>query len=798
MMDDPLLDEAASIADRRPATSDSESDGLRLIDQLVRVFGAHADDSPSPEAPFLFTWGTLEVKRPLASGAFGEVFAAWDPTLRREVALKLRTPEVGALRWLDEARNVARVRHPHVLTVYGADVLEGRAGIWTELIAGKTLEQELETNGPFSSNETLRIGRDIASALAAVHAAGLVHGDVKTDNIMLEDGDSPRRAVLVDFGTADEMLEDGHVPPYLVGTPLTMAPEVLDGRPATGSSDVYGLGVTLFRLLTGRYPVQAETLEGLREAHAGGTRAALRSIAPNVSPRLARVIERALEPTPAKRWPSAKAFRAAIEDVADPTRRIRARAAAIGAGVAALAAVIVLVVLASRPGSGPISRSSLSRPTIPNLFHESWRRPGEAGANGGLAYRAAVLDANGDGFDDLVAAEARWKRSAPLQLGRVLVFPGSKNGLSRDSTATMSAVDAGSVMGTNLASAGDVDADGFEDLLVTQEILPDLIGRVELHAGSPHGPRTEASWSVLGSTRDSGLGRSMTAAGDVNGDGFGDVIVGELRAAEPLVEEGVVRLYFGSKAGLSQQPVWVTRGGQERMELGSLMSAVGDVNGDGHDDVLVGAQFFDGAAGVECGLARLYYGDDKGASTAPAWSQEGAGTDFLFGCFTGGAGDVNGDGFDDMLISERQYSDDGRPERGRVLIFHGAHNGPSTAPDWEVRGPVAYAHLGFCAIGMGDIDGDGFDDVAVGAEQYTQGAQKHLGLVEVYRGGRTGCERRAAWRIVGNRDDAHLGTFVSPGDFNGDGVPDFVATAPMWGDAVPERGLLLAFLGRRR
>jgi len=249
-MDDPLLDEAASVADRRPSPSSSDSDGLRLIDQIVRVFGAHADDAPEAGAAALFTWGVLEVKQQIASGSFGEVFAAWDATLRRTVALKLRSPEVGALRWMDEARNVARVRHPHVLTVYGADVLEGRAGIWTELIAGRTLEQELQSNGPFSSDETLRIGRDIASALAAVHAAGLVHGDVKTDNIMLEDGDAPRRAVLVDFGTADEMVVDGGVPAYLVGTPLTMAPEVLEGQAAAGSADVYGLGVTMYRLLT--------------------------------------------------------------------------------------------------------------------------------------------------------------------------------------------------------------------------------------------------------------------------------------------------------------------------------------------------------------------------------------------------------------------------------------------------------------------------------------------------------------------------------------------------------------------
>src|SRR5262249_50243943 len=126
---DPLVDEAAAVADRRPAAATS-SEGLRLLDRLLRLFGTNEGDEPS--APSLFAWGSLEVRRKLGEGSFGEVFAAWDATLHREVALKLRSPEVGSLRWLDEARNLARIRHPHVLSVYGADVVEGRAGIWTE------------------------------------------------------------------------------------------------------------------------------------------------------------------------------------------------------------------------------------------------------------------------------------------------------------------------------------------------------------------------------------------------------------------------------------------------------------------------------------------------------------------------------------------------------------------------------------------------------------------------------------------------------------------------------------------
>ncbi|HET6462438.1 MAG TPA: hypothetical protein VFH33_01455, partial [Candidatus Krumholzibacteria bacterium] len=114
MADERLIEEAAAISDRRPAATSSSSEGIRLLDRLARLFGT-SSSKQEPASASLFVWGTLEVRRLLGAGSFGEVYEAWDPTLHREVALKLRSPETGALRWLDEARNLARVRHPNVL-----------------------------------------------------------------------------------------------------------------------------------------------------------------------------------------------------------------------------------------------------------------------------------------------------------------------------------------------------------------------------------------------------------------------------------------------------------------------------------------------------------------------------------------------------------------------------------------------------------------------------------------------------------------------------------------------------------
>ncbi len=798
MADEPHLDDASAIADRRPLPTTSESDGIRLLDRLARLFGADREVEKDSDTS-LFLWGPLEVRRSLGAGSFGEVYAAWDPTLRREVALKLRSPEVGALRWLDEARNLARIRHTNVLTVHGADVLDGRAGIWTERIDGRTLEDELIASGPFAESEVARIGSDIASALAAVHDAGLLHGDVKTSNIMLESGEAPRRAVLVDFGSADTTAAEGEIPAYVMGTPLTMAPEVLEGKPASASSDVYGLGATLFRLLTGRYPFEADSLDELRKAHASRESFRVRAVAPHVSVRLARALERALEVDPARRWPNALALRRALDDVADPTRRIRTRAAAIGAAAAALTAIAVVAFLIARPGPSPIARATLSTPRVPNLLAPSWQHAADRSRQG-WGWVAAVLDLDGDGFDDVVGGEPEWVDEDGAKRGRLHVYRGGPNGVSAQSSAIRVGDTGRSRIGAPLASAGDVNGDGFDDLLVVDLTTPfsDALARARLFLGGPGASLNESTWSKTGQSQQSGLGNSMTSAGDVNHDGFGDVLIAEYGARDSLDREGLVYLYTGSPAGLSEQPAWTGRGSQALAELGgTTMRRAGDVNGDGFDDILVSAAYWD-ASSVDCGQIRLYSGNASGASEEPVWAFEGANANAYMGHCVAGAFDVNHDGYADIIAGEPKYNDEKRPERGRAVIFYGGRDGPSTTPDWQVRGAAAYMHFGYTVCGLRDIDGDGFDEVVVGSSQYSDGKSTHLGAAEVFRGGPGGCETTPSWRVVGDRNDAHLGQLIWCGDMNGDHITDLLVGAPMWGDSIPERGLLVTYLGQRQ
>ena len=194
------------------------------------------------------------------------MWRAWDPSLRREVAVKFlrdRAAPASAARetaLLDEARALARIRHPGVAAVYGVAEFDGRAGLWMEYLRGASLASVLEA-GPMPWRDAARVGRELCSALEALEHAGLVHRDIKPANVVIEaDG----RAVLADFGLGmRRRLLDPSEQPSGWGTPLFMAPSLLQGRAPTFRTDLYALGVTLLWALTGRAPFQSRTVREL-------------------------------------------------------------------------------------------------------------------------------------------------------------------------------------------------------------------------------------------------------------------------------------------------------------------------------------------------------------------------------------------------------------------------------------------------------------------------------------------------------------------------------------------------------
>lgn len=317
--------EAAGPADRL-------LDALREVAAVARAHRVVRSDQPALEtigtqAPTSGSvaerWGPFELLEPLGGGAAGMVFRAWDTRLARYVALKLlapAAPSAGA-QALAEARLLARVRHPNVVTIHGADSIDGRVGLWMELIDGRTLERRLDDDGTLSATEAVAVGLDLCAALSAVHAAGLLHRDVKTQNVMRERGG---RIVLMDFSAGHTLIPDATSPSPLTGTPMFMAPELFRGERPTPGSDVYSLGVVLFRLLTGRFPIDASTVAEVKAAHVAGAYRNLAGLRPGLPEPLAGAIARAIHPDPAVRFDSADTFADALRaGLGDPTRASR-------------------------------------------------------------------------------------------------------------------------------------------------------------------------------------------------------------------------------------------------------------------------------------------------------------------------------------------------------------------------------------------------------------------------------------------------------------------------------------------
>jgi hypothetical protein len=252
-------------------------------------------------------WADYDLLDEIGRGAFGTVYRAFHPTLRQHVALKLIGVPTGNPRdvekALDEPRRLAAIRHEHVVAVHDARYVDGYVGICMELVRGETLAQTIARGVRLGADETVALGTTLCRALSAIHRAELIHSDVKAHNVMREDGG---RIVLMDFGAGRRLIDPEQTTGrFIVGTPAYMAPELFgDGEPSPGS-DIYSLGVLLFFVLTGEYPVEATSLPAFAAAHARHSRRYLADLRDDVPVRLLQVVDRALQPSPADRYRTA-------------------------------------------------------------------------------------------------------------------------------------------------------------------------------------------------------------------------------------------------------------------------------------------------------------------------------------------------------------------------------------------------------------------------------------------------------------------------------------------------------------
>ena len=256
--------------------------------------------------------GRYRVLRRLGTGGMGTVYLAEHIHLGRLTAVKLLCPPLcvddpGAeQRFRQEALIVAKVRHPSVAQVYDLDRLpDGRYLLAMEYVAGETVAQVLERSGPFPIPEAVRVLRTVADALNHVHWSGILHGDLKPQNIMLGAGGDVK---LLDFGVAHEMAQLAAPNAFRSGTLAYMSPDQLLGDGLGPASDIYALGVVFYEMLTGRLPHAGRTVAELRMQRLLRPPIPVNWLRPTCPRELAEVVARALHPEPAQRWPSAVAF----------------------------------------------------------------------------------------------------------------------------------------------------------------------------------------------------------------------------------------------------------------------------------------------------------------------------------------------------------------------------------------------------------------------------------------------------------------------------------------------------------
>ena len=375
---------------------------------------------------------------------------------------------------------------------------------------------------------------------------------------------------------------------------------------------------------------------------------------------------------------------------------------------------------------------------------------------------SAAGDVNGDGYADIMVGIPGYS---------VLVYHGASTGIGAGAAWTLESNSLEAQFGSSVTSAGDVNGDGYADLIVGAPFFDDdqrEEGQASVYFGSDTVQPATPGWTVEGELEGANLGREVASAGDVNGDGYADVIV--LANSPRFVQ---ARLFLGSAAGPAATPAWTLAPDGVGFRLLGAVAAAGDVNGDGYSDVMFGIGELIGSKTS----VYVYYGSPGGLQTSPSWTVQGDQAGSNFGFALASAGDVNGDGYDDVIIGAPGY-DNGQRDEGRAYVYHGSAAGLAAAPAWTAEIDLADANFGAAVAGAGDVNGDGFHDVIVGLPQASYSSALYRGGVAVYYGTRAGLSSRYAWAVGGFAWENVGRVVASAGDTNGDGYADVIFSGP--------------------
>lgn len=349
---------------------------------------------------------------------------------------------------------------------------------------------------------------------------------------------------------------------------------------------------------------------------------------------------------------------------------------------------------------------------------------------------ASAGDINNDGFSDVLIGS----------YGKVRVYLGSLQGLVDSPILLTLDNNEDDAFGSVSAAAGDINQDGYDDVLVGASGADMSTGKVYIYLGTADGLALKPSKILTGEETGDDFGCSVAPAGDVNHDGFADVIIGASSASRA---SGRAYLYLGGEEGLSDTPSFIINGEGPVRYLGNSVASAGDVDHDGFDDILVGAS---GGNGIH-GKVFLYMGSTTGIKSSPAVAFESSESDDRFGTAVSSAGDINKDGFQDIIIgASRAVSAD---VKGRAYIYLGSKTGLRDSPENTFSGKLNHDGFGRAVASAGDINHDGFSDILIGAGSHKYIPSEHLvsGKVYVYRGGIKGLSSMPNEIVSGERNN---------------------------------------------